>query len=410
MINHILASCIITMAGSVFGQSLLHNASTERVDVVMLGDSNQLFGGHGWDHGWAHALSNRVGLYGTGVHWFGENFGSGNGVGYRCNTSANAGAGVFNYAGWPGDPYDPSAMGLRPCNTLSLLNGTSLTSVGMTLHGNSPFYQPGDSLTGRVYLRTLNASAVLSPQFRLGTAPYTVYTQMPVISYTSTDMQQYTLSYTPSTNSNPLDFRVGNLTVSAYQVYYGHITNNNRNHGCAVSTLYGFGGQSARDLAGTLATLPDGFLIRYCDEIKSRTDKVVFRIYMGLNDRNETVPSYKRFYVGNSPEAYYDNLHYIVSVLVDAMENGATYKDYEIIITTPHPISNPNSQSLESYISLMSNKFYHPKVRLVHLSRLTSHTEMSNAGYYTSAVDTLHLSQAGYEELSRREIEAVLAQ
>lgn len=410
MINHLLTSCIITMAGSCYAQSLLHQAATQRVDVVMLGDSNQLFGGHGWDHGWAHALSNRFGLYGTGIHWFGENFGSGNGVGYKCNTSANAGAGVFNYTGWVGDPNDPSSMGLRPCSTISLLSGSSLTSVGMTLHANSPFYNAGDSLTGSLYIRTLNIGASLSPQFRLGAAPYTVYAQMPTITYTSNDMVKYSLSYTPATNVNPIDFRAGNLTIAPYQIYYGHITNNNRLSGCAVSTLYGFGGQSARDLAGTLAALPDGFLIRYCDEIKSRTDKVVFRIYMGLNDRNETVPSYKNFYPGNSPEAYYDNLHYIVSVIVDAMENGAQYKDYEIVITTPHPISNPNDVVLESYISFINNKFSHPKVRKVYLSTLTTYAEMATAGYYTSAVDTLHLSQIGYEELSRREINALLAQ
>ncbi len=43
-------------------------AASGRVDVVGIGDSNQLYAGHGWDTGWAVALAERYGLYATGLH------------------------------------------------------------------------------------------------------------------------------------------------------------------------------------------------------------------------------------------------------------------------------------------------------------------------------------------------------
>ncbi|HEV7297927.1 MAG TPA: SGNH/GDSL hydrolase family protein [Tepidisphaeraceae bacterium] len=55
-----------------------------RVDVVMLSDSNGLFGGHGWDHGWQHALNLKYSLYATGSMYQNENMSSGSGVGFNA--------------------------------------------------------------------------------------------------------------------------------------------------------------------------------------------------------------------------------------------------------------------------------------------------------------------------------------
>lgn len=61
---------------------------TRRVDVIMIGDSNQLFGGTGRDHGWGYALRNAYGLYSTGLIAPCSNFGSGNGQGYLASLIA----------------------------------------------------------------------------------------------------------------------------------------------------------------------------------------------------------------------------------------------------------------------------------------------------------------------------------
>ena len=57
-------------------------AAATRVDVVMLGDSNQVFANTGWDHGWGKALAGRFGMYATGLLSAGENEGNGAGIGY----------------------------------------------------------------------------------------------------------------------------------------------------------------------------------------------------------------------------------------------------------------------------------------------------------------------------------------
>jgi hypothetical protein len=378
--------------------------------VVLLGDSNQLYAGHGWDHGWAKALDTTFGTYATGIHWLGENFGAGNGVGYQCNTTANLGAGVFYYDGWANDPADPSAAGLRPCNTISLLSGNALFTVGMTLHANSPVYGAGDTLRGDVWLRTLGPGASVRPQFRLGAPPYTVLAQTGFISHVSSDLQQYTLTFSPSTNSNALDFRIGSQTFAPYQAYFSRITNTSKDSGVSVSTLYGYGGQSARDLAVTLRDLPDGWLINYFDTLKQQGNKIVIRVCMGLNDRVETLPSIKHGYPSTSMEAYYDNMSYITGNLIDALENGTIPGEYEIILTTPQPVSTPNNLQLESYISILSNKLVREHVRVFNLTSVTSHAEMLANGWYVNPGDTNHLSLPGYEQLSRREIDAILAQ
>ena len=74
--------------------SLLRAAATSRVDVVMIGDSNQLYGGVGYDDGWARSLSQRFGLYGTGLHFLGENDGQGAAVDYGSDGLGEVGRSV----------------------------------------------------------------------------------------------------------------------------------------------------------------------------------------------------------------------------------------------------------------------------------------------------------------------------
>lgn len=66
-------------------RAIYSDIPTRLVDTIINADSNGLFGGYGWDHGFQHALLLLFGggsMYASGVHAFGENDGFGNGVGY----------------------------------------------------------------------------------------------------------------------------------------------------------------------------------------------------------------------------------------------------------------------------------------------------------------------------------------
>lgn len=391
-----------------FIRTLLEEAQSSRINVVMLGDSNQLFGGTGWDYGISKTLDQRYGTYATGLMWLGENRGNGAGVGYNCNVSANASSGVFYYDGFANDSFDPFFAGMVPCNTISLLAGDTLVSVGITLHGGSNIYQSGDNLRGDMWVKTLSSNALINPQFRLGSPPYTVYTNYNGSINQTAGLQQLTLNYQAVSNANALDFRIGSQTFAQYQGYCARVTNQNRTSGVSTTTMYGNGGQSSLDLAKTLRDLPDSFLINYFDTIKQQGNKVVVTIYMGLNDRNETVPSIKNLYPGGSMESYYDNMSYIVAVVSEALDYGNIQGDYEIVVVTPHPISSPNDLQLESYISIVNNKLQRPHLRIVNMTSLTSYAEMVSNGWYANQNDRYHLSQSGYEALSTRLIDYLL--
>ena len=80
----------ITNAGAI--NEILSKASTRLIDIYGNYDSNGVFGGYGWDHGWQDAMLNRFGassMYATGVHAFNEGGGGGYGVGYAATADAS---------------------------------------------------------------------------------------------------------------------------------------------------------------------------------------------------------------------------------------------------------------------------------------------------------------------------------
>lgn len=400
-------------AARAVAQTSLNEAATNRVDVIMLGDSNQLFGGVGYDAGWSRALSRRFGLYGTGVHWFGENAGAGAGVGDGCNTIANRSAGVFQYGDSPiqPDPLNPHGTDLEPCSVIMLLSDSTLTSVGMTLHPNSPFYHIGDRLEFQCWYRTLGSGAILQPQVRLGRSPWTVMAQTPAIFHAE-GVRQAGLSITAWGNE-PMDFRVGNFTVAPYEVYYGLATNADRSSGASVTTLYGNGGRSARDCAASVRGVQTQVLAGVLGAVRERQagerKRLLIRLAFGLNDVNETEPSVEQGFPGPSPEAYVDNLQAIMARIDDVvLLQGWSLDEVQYVISTPHSISTPQSVVLSEYAAAARGALASDRVRVLWLSDFASEHVMLERGYYASSTDRDHLSVAGYEAMSDWEIRMLL--
>ncbi|MEM1423360.1 MAG: hypothetical protein AAGH64_05085, partial [Planctomycetota bacterium] len=76
-------------------------AATRRVDIVGIGDSNQLFQGHGWDAAWILATDARFGAWATGSLSPGENNGNGGASGQGWSVASTASAGQFGYTDAP---------------------------------------------------------------------------------------------------------------------------------------------------------------------------------------------------------------------------------------------------------------------------------------------------------------------
>jgi lysophospholipase L1-like esterase len=345
------------------------------------------------------------------VHWFGENSGTGAGVGDFCNTIGNAQAGVFQYDQSPQqpDPLNPAGTDMVPSNVVMLLEGWTWTSVGMTLHPSSPFYRVGDRLAFQCWYRTLGAAAILQPQARLGMPPWTVMAETPTIFHVS-GVRRAELTVT-TWGDVPIDFRMGSFTAAPYEVYFGLVDNVERHAGIAVTTLYGNGGRSARDCAATLRMVDDGVLSGVLEAVRNRQGerkRMVFRLAFGLNDVNEMEPSMDGGYPGPSPEAYVDNLRAIMNRIDGAVLSiGGSLDEVQFVMTTPHSISTPQSEVLEAYAAA-AVQLASSRVRVIDLSDFASEEEMIQREYYLNSNDRYHLSIAGYEALSDWEVRMVL--
>ena len=117
-------------------------AATRRVDIVGIGDSNQLFQSHGWDEGWILALDARFDTYATSLLSLGENsgFAMGAGAGFRVFSSRSGNA--FTYAGAP-EPLDDMLKrvpGFAPMGYLYIEAAATrtITNHGVRVSPNGP--------------------------------------------------------------------------------------------------------------------------------------------------------------------------------------------------------------------------------------------------------------------------------
>jgi hypothetical protein len=405
----------VCSTASAFGQSLLVDASTRRVDVIMIGDSNQLFGGHGLEEAYAILLEERYGLYSTGVHWLGENAGNGAGVGLDCTTLNTAGAGVFSYQqpGTFADPLNPAGFDFSPAGAISL-QSNSFSSVGIALSSNSRYFNVGDLLEFRGLFQTWGSTAAIRPQVRLGVPPYSVWAQTNPIAHTP-GVREFVLQHVMATSS-AAEFRLGGTLTGPWTAYFASICNVNRLAGGSVNTFYGNGGRSARDFAETLATADPSILSRFLSHIHAKQNsvpggpRVLVRIAFGLNDINEQLPSIITQIASSSPQGFAENLHFIKDRIESAWNSlGWNADNLQFVISTPHPIGDPNDSRLAAFPSAVEDRFTDANTVKIHLSQLTTFQSMVSSGWFVSSTDRYHLTRNGYRGLAEFEFDQLLS-
>ena len=158
-----------------------------RVDIVGIGDSNQLFEGHGWDSGFAKALVDAgAPMWATGLVSQNENSGNGAGQGYLYNRSGPL---IGSTSGAPAEleAFLNKGIGaLSPAFYTYVADGGSVassTACGLQLGAGCPIDNTAALEYDIHWGGFTSGSGQFRPQLRLDESPYSEITgALPIVS------------------------------------------------------------------------------------------------------------------------------------------------------------------------------------------------------------------------------------
>lgn len=417
-------------------------AKVSRVDVVGIGDSNQLFDGTGWDSGWTVALSERFGIYASGLISAGENFGMGAGTGHDVGGISFA-SGPGTQMSWAGPP--------APLN--DVLGSTGILGPQFSAYLEAGKAEPG---TGRLGLVMASGSVVgeasnLRVHFAYGffgpvqglAADAGIFTPQARIAGASfpelaRGAQVQSLGAgAPGLRWGSLDIPAGSRAVQGwgnlgvefrwnawdtplqgpFVAYWSRYENRDRARGASMHTLYGVGGHSLRRMALGLQQSSDATLSAYFAHIRSLqgpTKRVLVRICSGLNDRSDWNPSVGPGRVSFSwmPEAFADNLLAIRLRLEQIWAlNGWDPSELFFLISVSHPPYQIDDLKLASYreVSRQLARLW-PRTAAFNFLGVTTANELYAQCWFAYCGDKFHLSPEGFVGLSRLELEQLVKQ
>ncbi|TIM07604.1 hypothetical protein [Mesorhizobium sp.] len=401
-------------------------ARTQRIDIVGIGDSNQILSGFGWDHGIQYALSQHFPMWATGLISQNENNGNGSGQGYLYNRSGSL-IGAVSGAPADLDKYLNKGSGsIFPAYYTYLANGSSLGSTlanGLVITGACPLDTSAAIAFDGYYGTFTTDAGQFRPFARWEETPFTTLADPGAIS-TNTgaySLQKVTLSATASAAraGKQIGMRWTRPSVQGitgpFFCTYMRARNTDRTTGIAYGTLEYRGGQSARTMAYDLQQASDDALTHYFSIL--RTDQqavqpcIIIMVNSGLNDRNETLTSVGPGAVadGDSPEAFVDNCTAIVQRIQAIWTlNGWSQDELNFVFMVSHPQSDPDDAELISYRTAIATYV----ATLDHgytidlAAKITSAQMLANGWYASAGADKAHMTQAGYEGMGRLAIAA----
>lgn len=399
-----------------------------RVDVVGIGDSNQLQRSNGWDQGWNKALHERFGLYATGLVSWGEGQGQGAGQGYRYSAISSAGGG-FAYANAPAEAaslLDSATSLLAPHNYLYIPAGSSVPGTAMA----GGIFEPGCpvDISGPLRLHFSfgrfagSGAGSFQPTCRFESFPFDTVVTGPVLS-TRSDASGFEVAHAfidvpPAARTRPISLRASpqaSTMVGPFIAYHLRAENRSRTRGASFGSLYALGSKSSNDMARAVTSASDATLTHYFDSLRrlqGPSKAILVRINTGLNDRAESRPSVRSGLTpGNAPAAYADNLLAIIERLRALWTlNGWPPEELHFLLTASHPVAEPDEASLRSYRDACDQLARsQPRTASVRLDVISGASEMAaNRWYQANNTDRNHLVEAAYDALSSRELTTLL--
>jgi len=397
---------------------VLEEAHERRIDILAIGDSNQAFGGIGWDHGMQFALSKTFGLYATGILTTGESGGAGQALGYYAAGGDRDAAAAETGAPTVLDNYMDG--NLFPQNYSYLAAATFVQGFGLFLTTPStedPFNVLNEDFKIHYCYGTFDAGAgSFTPGIRLEKSPWTNYvTGSPISTNTGVEEVAFT-SLNSGVGPRPDQIacrfgHVGTTVTAPYLSYFWRGEIEARTFGISYTSMYSLGGTSMYDMAAAFIAAHDNSILlnlseaRRLQESAGYSPKIVMMVNAGINDRNETsTPSLGPDAIidPDSAEAYVDNFKALVS-RVESVWN-ANYSDGGIywMVVPSHPISDPDDAELISYrLAMEVYAATVPNIDSVDISTLTNFNEMTSSGWYDGGGPE-HLTELGYEQISRK--------
>ncbi|MEY3230025.1 MAG: hypothetical protein RL689_112 [Planctomycetota bacterium] len=403
-------------------------AARARVDVVGIGDSNQLQRSNGWDQGWHKALAERFGLYATGVVSWGEGQGQGAGQGFGYSALSSGGGG-FTYAGAPSEAaafLDSATSLLSPHNYVHVPVGASVPGTSLAgglFDPTCPIDISGPLRLHFSYGRFAGSGiGSFQPLCRFENFPFETIVVGPTLP-TRSGTAGFELAYgavdvPAAARSRPISLRASpqaSTIVGPFIAYHLRAENRSRARGAAFSSLYALGSKSSNDMARALVVTSDATLTHYFDSLRrlqGPSKAILVRINTGLNDRAESRPSVRLGLTpGNSAAAYQDNLLAIIERLRAIWTlNGWPQEELHFLLTASHPVAEPDEASLRSYRQACDQLARsQPRTATVRLDVITSASEMiANRWYQANNTDRNHLTEAAYDALASRELTTLL--
>lgn len=399
-------------------RDLVSLCASRCVDFVGIGDSNQVYGGHGWDHGFQYALSQRYSMYATGILSQNENGGLGSGCGYKYNRGGTIGA----TTGAPAEladlwtlPFPHYYAYLTDAQSFSAASPNGLfldADCPLDVNGNLRFhwgYGTFDAGTGafRGFIRRENS-------------PFTAInngtSRNPVTG--SFTFQTFFHGIAVDTRNYPLGAKwaqVGGSDITGpFFGMYQRAENLGRNAGFSYHTLLYRGGETLRTFVSDLHSSTNTALTLYFSEVRrlqlsrEQSPIVVCCVNGGLNDYNATTTS-----LGPQPNptrsrwGYFDNLLAIMGRVREIWRlNGWDESELYWMLFPSHRVSdNPASREqshLDQYrLAVADIASICPRVVVGDLASLATEREMRANSWYDPA-GVSHLTQSGYESLAVR--------
>lgn len=402
-------------------RDLLAEAATRRIDIVQLGDSNQLFSSVGWQDGWTVALGERYPMYATPLLGAGDN----KDIGIALNTMASASmppsgapSPLLAYS-FPSQGVDVTPYAYLPDG--QMIAGGSNIGMRFSTHNakwsqnnfdiesNLRFhfdYGTFDVAPGAVFQPGISqpggfspTHAPISPQtgaFGIASS----FIDLPAAVRTSGDIRfRWFASGAPD-------------GVGPVHALYMRVEDTDQLAGQSVSTLFGVGGATARDCAMALRTTPEEQLRTFFERIRDKQagdKKILVRIAFGANDFTEL-----DFSIGpDAPQpggtgaAVADNTREIIAQINEVWTlAGWDHSELVFLLVGCHERLEPEPDPYGFRQALSEVTADAPNIAFVNHYRLATKPEMLSSGWYDFPTGA-HLSTLGYEVISRFELQAI---
>ncbi len=363
----------------------LASAQDSRSDMLILGDSVVLFGGHGWDDGFNRALADRVGLAGTGL---------------LHDTASGDGFRLIAQFGWvPDVAAAPEAVRTYSVQNKMYTTGTgSQRRLGVLVESSSALAGRAMTLTG--WGGSASGADILQGAARRSTSPYNVYFQSDTdtlgLLLTGLDSVSFGIPSGLSTPVVTTDYYINGSDDSSYT--YLRLLDE-QSTGATVTSI-GYGGQSTRSFYQDIWTGgswdAQGRATYLANIVEGGSGKLLVPLFEGFNDRNETDPSLTLGITpGDSAAAFTDNIDTLIEqIRADWAFAGLPAEDIGFVVFGMYDIQGEPDAELDSYRDAMRQYASDSGgVSFVDLNAVgLDYTQAQPLGLFS---DTLHLSRTG---------------